>query len=892
MGKGDASGQTVGYRYSFSVLAGICRGPVDALFLIKADGKVFYDLAITTGTNVIIRASELFGGDKGQGGLSGILSVFFGRYDQVIPLDTSIRGNMEGLRVSQLRGVMTTFYTGEISANDPYPKAWSYRVRRVLKGWYRDECWYPEKALIRLSDPSIPATGIGPSGSFNTASSTTLVDAEGNPTSDPTAAISTVSSTYQQQTVTTYTTGTGTSTTYAVPQFYNDIHAMNPAHIIYECITNPDWGRGLPRELVDNVSFASAANVLYDEAFGLCMKWSQQEDIDAFVQNVIDHIGAAVYTNPISGLLSIRLIRNDYSVTSLPEFDYEHGLLEVTSYQTAASDATANEVIIKYHSPVLDSDREARAQNIALQNSLGSFFTVTKDYSGIPTSTLALKVAARELRINSGGWKRIEFKVDRRGYTIVPGDVLRVTAPDHGLDGMVVRIAQVDHSEIKDGSITIVGTHDIYGWPLAPLQEAQPATFQEINRYPMPTPAQNISIATYRDTAKFGAGFNGGAVLDEQTGGLLLPERAGTDSWGIGQVFVTLQAQRPSVVSTSYAVYVKRTTVSPDAYDQDVLHDWKITNYLNFQRLSYLTATIGVTDTTFAISGEINPSNALIGGCYMMCGFSFAFSDAGSEEFVRLDAISQNPTTGVVTVTVARGCVDTPAIQHPKGSRFWAYDESGGAVGETFGHYDNVFVKCLTHTVSRGDLDPSRARQMSIIPDARAYQPYCGAGFRVNGYPRDQTPPQDGDLVCTWHHRNRITQAEHLIGEEEENITPEPGTIYGVVVHAAGLGFTGHWGIPFIYAGGLVGAPGTSNDNITISRAELIAEGCVTGPMQLYFYTGRSLPNPLVHPEFASYWSATNRVIVDLDYIVDPVTPDLDTSGGFNYDFDYNFTGG
>jgi hypothetical protein len=38
---------------------------------------------------------------------------------------------------------------------------------------------------------------------------------------------------------------------------------MNPAHIIYECATNPDWGRGLPRELVDNISFASAANVLY-----------------------------------------------------------------------------------------------------------------------------------------------------------------------------------------------------------------------------------------------------------------------------------------------------------------------------------------------------------------------------------------------------------------------------------------------------------------------------------------------------------------------------------------------------------------------------------------------------------------------------------------------------
>jgi hypothetical protein len=44
------------------------------------------------------------------------------------------------------------------------------------------------------------------------------------------------------------------------------------------------------------------------------MKWSQQEDIDAFVQNVIDHIGAAVYTNPVTGCSACGLIRNDYNI--------------------------------------------------------------------------------------------------------------------------------------------------------------------------------------------------------------------------------------------------------------------------------------------------------------------------------------------------------------------------------------------------------------------------------------------------------------------------------------------------------------------------------------------------------------------------------------------------
>jgi hypothetical protein len=583
-------------------------------------------------------------------------------------------------------------------------------------------------------------------------------------------------------------------------------------------------------------------------------------------------------------------------VSALPVFDYEHGLLEVTSVQTAAADAIANEVIVKYRSPVLDADREARAQNIASINSLASFFTVTKDYSGIPTSSLALKAAARELKINSSGWKRVEFKVDRRGYNVVPGDVLKLTAPDFGLDQMIVRVATVDQSEIKDGTITIVGAQDIFGWPLHATQEPQVSTFQEVNRYPMPPLAQNISIATYRDTVKFGSStVRGNNAMIEQQGGVMLPERPGTDAWGIGQAFLTVQAQKPSEGSWVYETYFKRSTVSPNAYDADLLHDWETVNTLNFQRMSRLSNNIGVGDTTFEISGEILPSNAVIGGCYMICDSSFAFFTAGNEEFVRLDAISQNPTTGRVTVTVARGCVDTPAIPHVKNSRFWAYDESGGVVGEAFGWSDNVYVKCLTRT-SLGLLDPSRTLQMSIIPDSRAYRPYPGAGFKVNGFVRDQVPPQSGDLVCTWHHRNRVTQAEHLVGEDEANITPEIDTVYGVVVYcktATGFGFTTHWGIPFIYTGGgFPSPPGTTDDNITIDRVGLIDRGCVTGPMRLVFYTGRGTPDPFVEDEPTNYWSAARSVYADFDYIVDDPTPDTDTSGGFNFDFDNNFTGG
>src|SRR4051794_39239913 len=109
MGNKGGDSTTTGYRYAFSILSGICRGPVDSVFLIRADGKVFYDLEITDNLNVDVYSTELFGGDKGEGGLYGALSLYFGKFNQIIPFGSQIRNIMVGLRVTQMRGVLTSF---------------------------------------------------------------------------------------------------------------------------------------------------------------------------------------------------------------------------------------------------------------------------------------------------------------------------------------------------------------------------------------------------------------------------------------------------------------------------------------------------------------------------------------------------------------------------------------------------------------------------------------------------------------------------------------------------------------------------------------------------------------------------------------------------------------
>jgi hypothetical protein len=565
-----------------------------------------------------------------------------------------------------------------------------------------------------------------------------------------------------QRTVSTYNAVGGTTSQIVVPLQYNQIKAMNPAHIIYECVTNRDWGRGLDRALVDHVSFADAANILYDEHFGLCIKWSRTEDVDAFIQIVLDHIGGVVYTNRVSGLLCLRLLRGGYDrIVALSVFDYNTGLIEIGNIETAAQGVTANEIVVRYHSPVIDADKEARQQNIAVIDQLGCVFSVTVQYPGIPTSDLALRVAQRDLKIASAGWKKVEFKLDRRAYRLHPGDVIVLNAPDRGMANMIVRVATVEDSVMTDGTISVVGSQDIYGLPLASALFKQPqgAEYFEPNRLPGLVQDYYANDTTWRDQKK--------ARGDET------PDYYDHTLWN-GPGYMIYVAAPPTASSLNFGVqtmYAERLSGGTGAWrvfpNGSILSDWETSGHQPVLSLSKLDRDIGVYDTVFTITGRIQPSTVAVGRCILITRF------IGDHEFMRIDAISRNPTTGKVTLTVARGCVDTPAIPHKAGDQVWDYD--GATVDlQEFSYNSLVGIRAVVHT-SLGDGAPNGGYYTSVF--GRAARPYHGADFRLNGYPRDATPtlwrsdvhveaPQPDHAVRSVGRRARVrgcTGAEHLL---------------------------------------------------------------------------------------------------------------------------------
>ncbi len=147
--------QTIGYRYFMGIHMGLCRGPINELREIRVGDRTAWKGSAVGQARWQINASSLFGGDEGEGGIYGTIDLMLGTETQ--PVNPRLKKMLGSALVPAFRGVTTLFFDGLICSMNPYPKAWSFRARRVTSGWDDDICWYPEKSVVWLGDNTISA---------------------------------------------------------------------------------------------------------------------------------------------------------------------------------------------------------------------------------------------------------------------------------------------------------------------------------------------------------------------------------------------------------------------------------------------------------------------------------------------------------------------------------------------------------------------------------------------------------------------------------------------------------------------------------------------------------------------------------------------------------------
>lgn len=684
--------QTIGYHYLFSMLFGIGRGPIDELRAIKVGDKIAWEGHACEGVHAI-NNPELFGGEKKEGGVQGLFRLNQGQADQVLP------------------GAISQVIPGS-SIRDPYPFATLPDLKALvasetggemgeLRG--RVTLWFD--GLVTSMNPYIKEWRFR------------VRRAQRGWAGDVCW--------YPEKAIIFLAEGR--------------IFAMNPAHIIYECCTNPAWGRGASPALINENSFTLAANSLCAEGFGLCLTWYRKEEIGEFIRTVLDHIGATLYTDRETGQITLKLIRDDYTLEEIPVFSPSSGLLDIQEDDSGSSDTGVSEVIVAGHDPILDEAIEMRAHNLAAFRALGSVSTLDQSYPGLPTKELCARVAQRDLRASAAGLRKFRVVLDRRGFRIHPGAVFRIQAPTRGIADVVLRAGEIDDGRMADGRITISAVQDVFGLPATSFVRPVENIW---------TPPSDVAVPA-EDVALIEASFRRA---------YLARSPAEAEAVRPGEGFITSLVGRPSTRSQSYDMLSRATGETDFVQSGDHF----------FTGTALLAADISAIDTAATVE-MVNdfPAESLVGAALLI-----------GDEIARIEAYDE----GTLTFTLARGAEDTWPAAHVAGERVWLVDDDPASDGRQYAEGETVEAKFTPRTFS-DRLNEDDADLLTIELAGRVARPYPPADVKVDGDSIFALSGEYPEPMLSWVERNRLVQGDVLIGFFEAGMAAEPGTTYTVRVY-------------------------------------------------------------------------------------------------------------
>lgn len=715
MGGKKSSPVTVGYRYYWDIHSGLGRGPIDELVELRVDDKTAYMTTqgeITQTRAIYINKPNLFGGDEtgGEGGVQGRMEILMGEPDQrpsqmlanllkgiynpALYITASLlnkRKRREEMQqrnqffhnknvpvatlddtdlIPGFRGIVSTVYSGLISCYSAYPKKHSYRVRRTHKGWRDGATWYPEKCKILLRNDNLNIANLSP----------------------------------EQE------------------EQARQIHAMNPAHILVQCATDMSWGGKKALTDLDLDSYRLAADQLFDEGFGLCLRYNRQSSIKDFIQLVLDHIGAVQYDDIETGKLAIKLLRNDYEADSLHTFTADNGILSVQDDDSGASDSNPNQIIVTYLDPVANKEGTAKADNLAAIQRHG-VISKNVDYKGVPTFDLAARLAQRELEMGTSGLMRLKVIFDMRGSQIRPGDVYKLHLPERDIESVIFRVGAITNGN-EEGQFEVTLIQDVFGLPQANYSAKQTASL-----YVPPDYSAKPVLA--EDSRLVEVPYHLYPVLfSEADLAYLKPV----------DCYIGAFARLPSPLTTHYTLLTQAGGEEIDSGESA------------FTPAIILQAPLGKYDRTLQFRNE---------GDYL--GLANAQALMIDDEIVCIDRVDFDTNT----LHIGRGCADTIPQPHQAGARAWCYlfgfgkDETKYLTGET------IRARLITHTAQQTLADEA-APLLSLTTQQRWARPYPPANVRVDGV-LTEVITNGTAFTLTWAYRDRVIQADTLISHEQDS---------------------------------------------------------------------------------------------------------------------------
>ena len=492
----------------------------------------------------------------------------------------------------------------------------------------------------------------------------------------------------------------------------NSGNDANPMNVIYEIMTNTEWGLGLPSSDINTAAFIAAADTLRTEGNGISMVLDNQREAYDLLNEIQRQIDGVVFLDRSTGEWTVKLARADYNINNVPLID-ESKLVSVSSFSRGAWDETINVYLVSFNNRAREYQQTyALAQDMAnVRIQVGQIVKAEVRYPGVKDPDLANQIAWRELRNSSMPLAKAKLVVDRTFYNVNPGDVLAWSDDDLGFTRLPLRVTRADFGEIDKGQITLDLVQDIYSFA-----EGSYAPPQAGNWTP---PTQTVVDINSPDRKAFEAPL-AFVARDPESPGLVPRIWTGFRYQNDGAVTVTVRQDSNQVeLGTVGGFLLAGTLISdlPAAHATAGTLVLEASPDLKAQFLDQIES-VTVSDIGNSLANVI-----LINGEFM--AFTSVSSSSGSN--IQLNGLVRNLFDSV-----------TPAAGHTLGDRVWFISIAGSLSDSAFGGSGSVTFRPIPES-PRDILDWASATSTTVSLDSRHLRPYppvnprTGASSTYNG---------------------------------------------------------------------------------------------------------------------------------------------------------------
>jgi len=769
---------TLGFRNFVAFQQGLCRGPDVALRGAWVDDTLVFTGNITTSDTFVIDKPNLFGGDEvGNGGYKATVEFYPGSPGQPISdfLDTPGRQ-----RVSA-------------------PTSTAPR--------YNGTC-------------HIVVRGIG---AVTTGLNSAYI---GNSTTVPILAVDV------ERFPALFPGQTGSQ---------NKVGASdaNPINVIYEILTNTEWGLGRDPGDIDTgagSSFLESSDTLITENNGFSMILDRALVANELFQEIERQIGGMIYRDLETGKWKVTLARDNYVLASQPLINESNS--ELVNYLRSGWEDTTNQVQVLFNKRD-DEYKESYAMAQDLANAMiqgdgtvigNQIVSSQVKFPGVKTSTLAAQLAWRELRTLSYPVARVELTVNRSLYNLELNSVFRWSNSLYGITEMPLRIVTIDYGTLSDNAIKLGCVEDIFYYAEPSFGIPQPTLWTPPVFVPVAFPAADQLIMEcprailFRDNGEGNYAASSWFLQISITGGnIWMPSFSsfatliGNAVWcgairqGYEQGFRVLQGSLRLSDQDQFIEYGELVSSVAAQQSNPVA---SITMYAN----AFLADSFATTDI------EVDDLGSNLAQLIMV-----------DEEFMLVSSASYDSSTGILTLNnVYRGVLDSVQRAHTAGTRVLCLFTGGDIARNQSGNPyiirntsvannstsislrmfsgDAAFAGAVTSvTISRTGYRLFRPYPPALIGYNSSLTPFTtpsleGEGSGFNGYRFD----------VTWARRDfeTLNEATAVTGDEE----PTVSTSYQVEVRADPAGANTLVGSISAFATG-VGPVGVTRNNILMAAA-------------------------------------------------------------------------